>query len=236
MPAIQSVRDSVPGIGAIALTRRRSVSITRSVIPEGTDSIPEIVSPPRAGAIVKRLGNRPIVLIGMMGAGKSSIGKRLAVRLGLPFADADAEIERAANATIDEIFDKHGEAYFRSGERRVILRLIGEGASVLATGGGAYMDADTRSAINGTGIPVWLKAEPEVLLARVRRRSNRPLLRGPDPEAIVRKLVDERYPVYAEAQIHVMSREVAHETVVDELLVALDTYLEGQAARTGAGG
>ncbi len=212
------------------------MSITRFVISEGTDSFPETVSPPRTGAILKRLGSRPIVLIGMMGAGKSSIGKRLAVRLGLPFADADAEIERAANATIDEIFDKHGEAYFRSGERRVILRLIGEGASVLATGGGAYMDPETRAAINSTGVPVWLKAEPEVLLARVRRRNNRPLLRGPDPEAVVRKLVDERYPVYAEAQIHVMSREVAHETVVDELLVALDTYLEGRGTRTGGGG
>lgn len=188
---------------------------------------------PPTGGLVARLGRRPIVLIGMMGAGKSSIGKRLGARLGLPFFDADAEIERAANATIDEIFERHGEAYFRSGERRVILRLIGEGPEVLATGGGAYMDPETRAAINTTGIPIWLKAEPEVLLARVRRRSNRPLLRGPDPEAIVRRLVDERYPVYAEAPIHVLSREVAHDIVIDELLIALDVFLRARAADDG---
>lgn len=166
------------------------------------------------------------MLVGMMGAGKSSIGKRLAGRLGLPFLDADTEIERAANATIEEIFAQHGEAYFRSGERRVILRLLGEGPLVLATGGGAYMDPETRTAIAEEGIAIWLKAEFDVLLARVRRRSNRPLLKGPDPEGTLRRLIEIRYPVYAEAPIHVMSREVAHDTVIEELLAALDTYLD----------
>ena len=200
------------------------------VTADGTAPTQRAPTAPSTGGIVKRLGGRSIVLIGMMGAGKSSIGKRLAARLGLPFRDADTEIERAANASIDEIFDRHGEAYFRSGERRVILRLIGEGPQVLATGGGAYIDAETRAAIDAAGISVWLKAEPEVLLARVRRRSNRPLLRGPDPEATLRQLVDERYPVYAAAQVHVMSREVAHETVIDELLTALDAYLDDHPA------
>lgn len=166
----------------------------------------------------------------MMGAGKSSIGKRLATRLGLPFADADTEIERAANATIEEIFDQHGETYFRNGERRVILRLIGEGPQVLATGGGAYMDAETRSAVNEHGIAIWLKADIETLMARVRRRSNRPLLRGPDPEGTMKALIDQRYPVYAEAQVHVMSREVAHDTVIEELLRALEVYLADHPA------
>ncbi len=166
----------------------------------------------------------------MMGAGKSSIGKRLAVRLGVPFKDADAEIEAAANASIEEIFEQHGEDYFRSGERRVIQRLIGNGPSVIATGGGAFVDPDTRKAICDAGIAVWLKADLEVLLARVRRRSNRPLLKGPDPEGTMRRLVDERYPLYAEAPIHIHSREVSHDVVIEELLLALDRYLDENSA------
>lgn len=190
--------------------------------------------PPRPSALVARLAGRPIVLIGMMGAGKSSIGKRLAVRLGLAFKDADAEIEAAANATIDEIFDQYGEDYFRSGERRVIQRLLGDGPVVVATGGGAFVDPDTRKAICETGIAIWLKADFEVLMARVRRRSNRPLLRGPDPEGTMRRLVEERYPAYEEAPIHILSREVSHDVVIEELLIALDRYLNDHPA-TDAG-
>jgi shikimate kinase len=190
--------------------------------------------PPRPSAIVARLAGRPIILVGMMGAGKSSIGKRLAVRLGLPFKDADAEIEAAANATIDEIFAQHGEEYFRSGERRVIQRLLGEGSVVVATGGGAFVDADTRKAICNAGIAVWLKADFDVLMARVRRRSNRPLLKGPDPEGTMRRLVEERYPAYEEAPIHILSREVSHDVVIEEVLVALDRYLDAHPA-AGAG-
>ena len=166
----------------------------------------------------------------MMGAGKSSIGKRLAVRLGIPFKDADSEIEKAANATIEEIFEQHGEAFFRSGERRVIQRLLGEAPVVVATGGGAFVDPDTRKTINDTGIAIWLKADLEVLLARVRRRSNRPLLKGPDPEGTMRKLVEERYPAYEDAPIHIHSREVSHDVVIEEVLLSLDRYLADHPA------
>lgn len=189
--------------------------------------------PPRPSELVAKLGRRPIILVGMMGAGKSSIGKRLAVRLNVPFRDADTEIEEAANATIEEIFEQYGEAFFRSGERRVIQRLIGEGPSVIATGGGAFMDTDTRKAICETGVAVWLKADPDVLLARVKRRSNRPLLKGPDPEGTLRRLVEERYPLYEEAPIHILSREVSHDIVIEELLVALDEYLDDHPAAAG---
>ncbi|MCW5698086.1 MAG: shikimate kinase [Bauldia sp.] len=175
--------------------------------------------------LVSRLGARPIVLVGMMGAGKSSIGKRLASRLGLAFVDADAEIEHAANASISEIFERHGEAFFRDGERRVILRLLRDGPTVIATGGGAFMNAETRAAIQSSGVAVWLKADLDVLLSRVRRRSNRPLLKGEDPEGVMRRLVEERYPVYAEAPIHIHSREVAHDVVITELICALDGWL-----------
>jgi shikimate kinase len=186
--------------------------------------------PPRPSALVAALAGRPIVLIGMMGAGKSSIGKRLAVRLGIPFKDADNEIEEAANTTIEEIFENHGEAFFRSGERRVIQRLLGEAPVVVATGGGAFVDLDTRKAINDAGIAIWLKADLEVLLARVRRRSNRPLLKGPDPEGTMRRLVEERYPAYEEAPIHIHSREVSHDVVIEEVLLSLDRYLADHPA------
>ncbi len=170
----------------------------------------------------------------MMGAGKSSIGKRLAVRLGLEFKDADTEIEQAANATIEEIFEQYGEEFFRSGERRVIQRLLSDGPAVVATGGGAFMDPDTRKTICDGGVPVWLKADLDVLIARVKRRSNRPLLRGPDPEGTMRQLVAERYPVYEEAPIHILSREVSHDVVIEELLIALDDYLDRPADGAGA--
>lgn len=197
--------------------------------PVSTETVEDNPSPERlvtAAGIARRLGRRPIVLVGMMGAGKSSIGKRLAARLGLPFCDADTEIEKAANQSIPEIFEQHGEAYFRAGERRVILRLVAEGSKVIATGGGAYMDPETRAAITNTGIAIWLNADLDVLLSRVRRRSNRPLLRNGDPEETLRRLIAERYPVYAEAPIHVKSREVSHETVIDEVLTALDGWLD----------
>ncbi len=179
----------------------------------------------RAAALRDALGARPIVLVGMMGAGKTSVGKRLAAKLDLPFRDADSEIETAAQATIPEIFERHGEPYFRDGERRVILRLLGEGRFVLATGGGAFMNPETRAAINERGVSVWLKADIDVLLARVRRRSNRPLLQGGDPESTLRRLVDERYPIYAEAHLHIHSRDVVHDQVVEEILAALRQHL-----------
>jgi len=175
------------------------------------------------------LGPRTIVMVGMMGAGKTSLGKRLAARLGLPFVDADAEIEAAANATIAEIFERHGEPYFRDGERRVIHRLLNGEPKVLATGGGAYMNAETRADIAASGVAVWLKADLDVLLARVKRRTTRPLINAGDPEATLRRLIDERYPVYAEAPIHVHSRDIAHDAVVTDILKALAEHLSAPA-------
>ncbi|MBZ9937390.1 shikimate kinase [Mesorhizobium sp. BR1-1-16] len=178
-----------------------------------------------AAGLVEQLGGRAIVLVGLMGAGKTSVGKRLATRLQLPFVDADAEIEKAAAATIPEIFAKHGEAYFRDGERRVIRRLLDRRPKVLATGGGAFMSAETRAAIAADGVSIWLRAELDILMARVRKRSNRPLLHTEDPEATMRRLMEERYPVYATADIHVVSRDVPHEIVAEETLTALASFL-----------
>ncbi|WP_181704544.1 shikimate kinase [Chthonobacter rhizosphaerae] len=179
--------------------------------------------PDRAAAILPGLGGRSIVLVGMMGAGKTSVGKRLAVRLGLPFVDADHAIEAAANKSIPEIFAEHGEAYFRDGERRVIARLLRERQQVIATGGGAYMNPETRRAIAEAGVSVWLKADVAVLFDRVKRRANRPLLQTPDPEGTLRRLVEERYPVYALADLTVPSHDVPHDQVVDLVLQALET-------------
>ncbi len=164
---------------------------------------------------------RSIVLVGLMGAGKSTVGRRLAERLDIPFVDADLEIERAAGKTIPEIFADHGEPYFRDGERRVISRLLDQGPQVLATGGGAFMNPETRKLIAGRGLSVWLRAELPLLMKRVRRRSNRPLLDTVDPEAVMRQLIDERYPVYAEAAITIDSRDLSHNVIVNDLLQAL---------------
>lgn len=177
---------------------------------------------------------RTLVLVGLMGAGKSSVGKRLAQRLSLPFVDADAEIERAAGQTIEDIFASHGEAAFRDGERRVIARLLEDPVHVLATGGGAYMNAGTRAIIRERGISIWLKAELDELVRRVGRRSNRPLLRGGDPRQILERLMEQRYPVYAEADITVLSGSGAAEEMVEKVIVALEEHLAGCAA-TGQG-
>ena len=176
-------------------------------------------------AIRERLGRRSIVLVGMMGAGKTTIGRRLAARLQLPFLDADHEIEQAAGKSIPEIFADHGETQFREGERRVIARLLAGGPQVLATGGGAFMDAATREAVARQGVSVWLRAEFDVLLRRVRRRPNRPLLQTADPEATLHALMDRRYPVYAQADVTVLSRDAAHEAIVDDVVAALAGHL-----------
>lgn len=173
-----------------------------------------------------RIHDRSIVLVGLMGAGKTTVGRRLAQRLGLPFVDADTEIERAAGETIPEIFERHGEAVFRDGERRVIARLLEQGPQVLATGGGAFMDPTTRANIAARGISVWLKADLDILMRRVGRRSNRPLLKQGDPRGTMEKLMTARYPVYAEADITVESLEGPHETVVDEVMAKLDAFSE----------
>jgi len=180
-------------------------------------------------AIVAALGPRSLVLVGMMGAGKSSIGRRLATRLGIPFVDADTEIEQAHRMTIPDIFATYGEAYFRSGETRVIARLLEGGPQVLATGGGAFMNPDTRAAIAAHGVSVWLKAEFDVLMRRIKRRQDRPLMKTDDPGETLRTLMTERYPVYGQADITIQSREVPHDKIVDEIVVALAAALTPEA-------
>jgi shikimate kinase len=182
-----------------------------------------------AETIRAALGDRLIVLVGLMASGKTSVGRILGQKLALPFVDADHEIEAAAQMTIPEIFTKHGEADFRSGERRVIARLLREGPRVLATGGGAFMNAETRAAIRERGISVWLKADFDTLMRRARRRTNRPLLQTADPEATMRKLMETRYPVYAEADITILSIDGPHEGTADAILAALGGHLAGSA-------
>lgn len=192
-----------------------------------SDTAVHTISARSAAAIVAALGSRSIVLVGMMGAGKSSIGRRLASELGLPFVDADSEIEAAAGMTISEIFETHGEAYFRSGEARVIARLLEGGPQVLASGGGAFINPQTRALILARAVSVWLKADLDVLLRRIRRRSDRPLLKTNDPEGALRRLIEERDPIYAEADLTVYSREVSHETIVADIVAALADRLGG---------
>ena len=181
--------------------------------------------PVDAGRVAAALGGRSVVLVGMMGAGKTSVGKRLAAKLGLPFADADAEIEAGAQLTISEIFERFGELYFREGERKVIARLLNDGPLVLATGGGAFMNATTRQNIAKHGVSIWLKPSFDILLARVRKKSNRPLLKTADPEQTLRRLLEERTPTYALADFAVESLDGSHETVVDAVLRRLDAAL-----------
>ncbi len=171
---------------------------------------------------------KTIVLIGMMGAGKTSAGRRLAARLNLPFIDADREIEAAAGCSIADIFAIHGEAAFRQGERRVIERLLAQPVHVLATGGGAFMDERTRARIQERGISVWLRADLDTLLRRVGRRGNRPLLKDGDPRTVLEKLIAERYPVYSQADIIVDSIEGGPDMVVDRILEALKRHLRAQ--------
>ncbi|HEY8274800.1 MAG TPA: shikimate kinase [Pseudolabrys sp.] len=170
-------------------------------------------------AVVRALGGRSIVLVGMMGAGKSSIGRRLASRLGIPFIDADTEIESAAGMTIPEIFEKHGEPYFRAGEARVIARLLDNGPQVLATGGGSVMDPQTRALIGQKGISIWLKADIDVLLKRTKRRNDRPLVEK------IKDLLPVREPIYAQADIIIQSRDEPHDTIIDEILGELPKRL-----------
>ena len=167
------------------------------------------------------LGNHPIVLVGLMGAGKTSVGRRLAEKLDIPFVDADHEIETAAGKSIAEIFADHGEDYFREGERRVIARLLENGTQVLATGGGAFMNEETRKRIKTQSISVWLKADLELLLKRVSKRNDRPLLKAEDPAAVMSRLINLRYPVYAEANITVESRDVQHGQMVNDVIKAI---------------
>jgi shikimate kinase len=175
------------------------------------------------------LGTRSIVLVGMMGAGKSTIGRRLSARLQLPFLDADTEIEAAAGMSIPDIFETHGEPHFRDGEARVIARLLDSGPAVIATGGGAFMREETRGRIRSKAVSIWLKADVDIIMRRVKRRVDRPLLQTTDPAMTVARLIEEREPVYQHADLTIWSREVPHEKIVDECIDALHALLCGGA-------
>lgn len=181
-------------------------------------------------ALARRI-ERPIVLVGMMGVGKSSVGRRLAALLGRPFVDADDEIERSAQMTIPEMFDAFGEAYFRDGERRVIARLMSDAqpgeksASVIATGGGAFCNDETRALILDKAITVWLDSDVDTLVDRTARRDHRPLLRSGDPREILARLRAEREPLYAQAPIHVTSGNGPHAQTINKVLEAISQWL-----------
>ena len=176
-----------------------------------------------------RVGPRSIVLVGLMGAGKTSIGRRLAEKLDLSFVDADVEIEKAAGKSIPDIFADHGEAHFRDGERKVIARLLENGKQVLATGGGAFINPETRERIKQHSVSIWLNAELDLLMKRVLKRGGRPLLENDNPEAVMRDLMEKRYPIYSEADITVKSQDVQHNQMVNEVIRALANWKDGEA-------
>ncbi|HKH01905.1 MAG TPA: shikimate kinase [Bradyrhizobium sp.] len=194
--------------------------------------MPETASPASPTAsldaeITAALGMRSVVLVGMMGAGKSTIGRRLSARLRLPFLDADSEIEAAAGMSIPDIFENHGEPHFRDGEARVIARLLDGGPVVLATGGGAFLREETRRRITDKAVSIWLKADVDTIMKRVKRRADRPLLQTADPTATVGRLIGEREPVYQNADITIWSRDAPHEKIVEECIDALHRRLCG---------
>ena len=186
---------------------------------------PAQVNPTQDADITSALGQRSVVLVGMMGAGKSTIGRRLAARLRLPFLDADIEIEAAAGMSIPDIFEIHGEPHFRDGEARVIARLLDSGPAVLATGGGAFMREETRNRVRDKAVSIWLKADVDVIMKRVRRRADRPLLQTEDPTATVTRLLEAREPLYRTADLTIGSRDVPHDRIVDECIDALRARL-----------
>lgn len=181
-------------------------------------------------ALIERLGGRSIVFVGLMGAGKTAIGRKMAGALGLNFIDSDQEIEDVSRMTIPELFERYGETEFRALEQRVILRLLEQGPQVLSTGGGAFMNAQTREAIAAHGVSVWLKADLDLLMERVSKKQNRPLLKTPDPRATLQKLMEDRYPTYALADITVPTRDERKEVIAEEVIAALRGHFGIQAA------
>lgn len=190
----------------------------------GAARIPEL-----AKFIRERLGRKSIVLVGLMGAGKSTVGKKLATLVELPFYDADHEIEKVSTMTVPELFEAYGEAEFRDLERRVIARMLEDGPIVLATGGGAYMNEQTRRTIASEGVSVWLNAELDVLMARVVRKQNRPLLKNDNPRGVMERLMTERYPVYAQADLAINSRDEKKEVIALEAMQAIARLLDGNS-------
>ena len=220
-------RRTMSGLAVGLLVASSSLLPATSAISASAPSPASAIATQEA-EIITALGGRSIVLVGMMGAGKSTIGRRLSARLGIPFLDADSEIELAhAGMTIPEIFAAHGEPYFRDGEARVIARLLDSGPAVIATGGGAVMREETRDRIRDKAVSIWLKADADIIMRRVKRRSDRPLLHTADPEATIGRLIGEREPVYRLADLTVWSRDVPHEKIVDECIEALHARLCG---------
>src|ERR1700730_13800178 len=203
-----------------------------SGIASGAETETDRVRNRRMASLVSALGRRSIVLIGLMGSGKTTTGRRLAQELGIEFVDADEEIEAAAGLSITEIFARHGENSFRDGERRVMARLLRDGPRVLASGGGAFMNEETRARIALSGISIWLKTDQDVLWRRVRKRSHRPLLQRGDPEQTLRTLLEQRYPVYALADVTVVSRDGPHELAVEEAIAGIECFLRSSAELT----
>lgn len=182
------------------------------------------------GELLQRLGARSLVFVGLMGAGKTAIGRKVATLLGLPFMDSDHEIETVSRMTVPELFERYGEPEFRLLEQRVIFRLLENGPQVLSTGGGAFMNAQTREVISEYAISVWLKADLDLLMDRVARKQNRPLLKDADPRAVMQRLIDERYPIYATAQLTVLTRDAGKDVIASEVLAAIGNYLELEGA------
>jgi shikimate kinase len=217
----EEYRDAAPPDGR----RQRA---TGMAVTEGlAAAAPQGAAAPQPGAALALA--RTVVLVGLMGAGKTNIGRRLAARLQLPFVDADAEIEAAAGESIEEIFRRYGEAYFREGERRVIARLLDGQVKILATGGGAFMDAATRERIRANGISIWLRAHLDLLVARVGRRENRPLLKDSDPRAVLAALIERRHPTYGEADIVVDSIDGPPEATLGRVIAELKRHVAAQA-------
>lgn len=186
-------------------------------------------------ALLERLGERSIVLVGLMGAGKTAIGRKVAASLGLAFIDSDQEIEDVSRLTIPELFELYGEPEFRALEQRVIARVLEGGPQVLSTGGGAYMNAGTREAVRERGVSIWLKADLDLLMERVSKKQNRPLLRNDNPRAVLERLMNERYPVYAGADITVVTRDERKEVIAVEVVEAIERHLAGAGAAEGTG-
>lgn len=178
--------------------------------------------------LIDRLGSRSIVFIGLMGAGKTAIGRKVALALGLPFIDSDHEIETVSRMTIPELFEHYGEPEFRALEERVISRLVKDGPQVLSTGGGAFMNANTRAAVLNDGVSVWLKADLDTLMARVARKPNRPLLQNADPRGVMKKLMDDRYPIYGLANITVQTRDARREEITAEVIASITDWLQSE--------
>ncbi len=185
----------------------------------------KVIEETDAGALLSALGERNVVFVGLMGAGKTAIGRKVASRLGLIFIDSDQEIEHAARMTIPDIFERYGEPEFRALEERVLKRLLSHGPQVVATGGGAFMNAEIRAAIGAHGVSVWLNADIDTLMERVVKKKNRPLLRTADPRAVMERLMSERYPVYRQADVSVVTRNAQRDVIAEEVLSRLAAFL-----------